>query len=1532
MSSRPGPLARTAIAVAVGVGVLAVQAFQPLSMASAQTRMSQPTQRPAHLADYTPPKTEPRPWSAKTARPASRTHKSPGAAALRRQAIAQAGATEKIASYRVSPAFLTFLTKGVGMPLGQTTLFTGVRSGAALKTELPAPQGLRLGLPAGVHRPSFGRSALTIDPVTGAATVTASASDATLNITVPDAASTTLAGLTGELSLRVPVLGEDVTLSGPVSYQYGTAVSASLSGQLPASADLGRDVAELGAGTAVTLDSGGLRVAGPASLGPPGRQLDVTVSGVISGKDGWTLTVRSAGGRTPLPGLELSPDASGTVTDTHGRVSFDVRARTSKPWTAARGVTASGLVTFADNLPNGALIPAPGITGSTAWIDITGTITASGVTAHGTAAINLASGKGLLTSSGKTLVTVKSGAGKLIGDNAGFSGTLDLSPAGRVGVSLPTALAAGMPRGAPRVQPGGVATARSVAKKTTATAADVSDSYTLSGPVYNFITNSLNIPLGSDPLTGTLSGSTLTLSASAPTALPGSLPPWIPNPSYLNTQITVDEATNTLTLTAATGTSSGETATLTVTIANASTSNLSDGTDVSGSLGLAGVPFTGGSTVSLTSSLGYADGAVAASLSGALTSPATFANGTVTIEAGTSLTLATGFEVTINGGADITTASGSSLGVAITGTLSSFSNWSLSVSDASAQAWQPAANLTVIPDFTGSIADNAGMVSFELASTGSTVATWHSPDDTSTVNVTSLEVSNLPASGPNCSTSQVGPGDVWIGIGGSFSYSPANLSLNASGCFDLTGESASITTAAAGDLTSEFGSSLPFTVTAGGLTASIDSNGSYSLIGTATVVVTQGVSDSTPSFNVGLSLSNSGIVGALQLDNSDGLGLSGDGVLYVATQETVINPADFGLTNQPVSVSLPPGLSVSLSSYTLPSSVVQAFSKMYVNLSQTTATAMATLSSSGFTIDLGLDFGAGANGVQIFNTNGSAFYLNDIDISVAVGAESQVTLAGTGFLELPALVPDSSASQASVTVSGYFNITTSTIGLSFNLGYWSNALGIQNLNAQDFGGSLAVTVESGIPTPVLGIAADNIVLPPAWAQTIGLTSQTKVSFNGNFSVTQPVLGISIVGLNGQPALLPLAIATNPNLQVPASVVNSFTVSSAVLELAPDGWTTPAGDVLQPGISVIFDANIDSVPVHVDASVDPTALSVTADVAVGAFTIGPVQTSSTRFYLDLSSTSLAFGITGAISYNGDSFTANIQFALGTTMAAANITLSVTGGLPSYFQGGVSLSGAVSGDGSGASVDASGSGWLSADGSTLGPVSFSLSIPNGLSWSDVVNSITRLAQFFVNAGLSPSEVVQAMQQFGYGLYDTLNALSEIGDYSSQTVSALASAFGFSTTYFDIWTYTFPGVPLVMDVSGGSQSPPDANVITWTYNSDYNQDWAFVPSQYPDWYEIVNRGTGQCLTVYGNNSTLGNLLIQYPCGGALNQLWDPQSASGNDGSLSLDTTYSIWSALDYEVADVQNAYPWQGGYLDQWSYNDGSNQQFWLTNSTN
>src|SRR5262249_12327180 len=144
-------------------------------------------------------------------------------------------------------------------------------------------------------------------------------------------------------------------------------------------------------------------------------------------------------------------------------------------------------------------------------------------------------------------------------------------------------------------------------------------------------------------------------------------------------------------------------------------------------------------------------------------------------------------------------------------------------------------------------------------------------------------------------------------------------------------------------------------------------------------------------------------------------------------------------------------------------------------------------------------------------------------------------------------------------------------------------------------------------------------------------------------------------------------------------------------------------------------------------------------------------------------------------------------------------------------------------------------------------------------------------FLRAGASFGLLVNALKSINYNDWDIFNAVGASGFSGSGFLDAIESAFDwFSTYYYDIWTYTAPGVPLVLDVSGGSTSV-NAQVITYTWNRGYNQDWAFQADPYqPGWYEVVNRNSGQCLTVQYGSTGKGASLVQYPCMGDTSQLW--------------------------------------------------------------
>ncbi len=1430
---------------------------------------------------------------------------------------------------------------------------------------------VRFDLPAGLRMPAFSHTVITVDRRSGTLTVTASAARATLRVTIARASVATLAGgsdLSSELTLGVPAFGQDVRLSGSLRYNGGQA-AVSLAGSLARAVVLAPDVATLSRGATITLNGAGLRVTGPAIAGPPGHQLAVTLSGPVRRGPVWSLRVgQRAASTVPalVPGLRLAPGLSGTVTSTRDGVSFDVRAHAAGPWTPKPGFTLTGgQLEFADRLPDDWSVAAPALARHTPWADVTGNLRLTagpdrGLAGHGTVAVNLSTGAAIVTghqsgalslSGGSHPVTLRdtSIGGSLTVGRAGGTGhvggtglvsavrsggrtvlargTVSLTSGGRLAVRYhpgPAPPARPSPAGTPASTPSSTPAARPASHSAgqAVPASGTAGSYTLSSSVLSFIDNALGIPLGSaTTISGSQSGSTLTLTVGAPGQLPVSLPAGITAPVLGQTTVTVDESANTITLNSTA--TAGVTADLTVTIANASASLTS--ADVTGSLTIGAIPFFG-SAASLQGTVTDAAGAASASLTGSLTTALPIAGGAVTLEPGSSLTLATGSGLAVSGTAAVGSSS-TSFQVQVTGILTDLKNWSLAVSETAAQAWQPLSTLTIQPDFTGSITDQAGTVGFDLTAasvTGTSVLNW-SPGSGATFSVSSLQVSNqAPGDGVSCAAA-VKAGDVWIDATGTFSYSPANLGLSGQGCVDLSGPTFQITTSATGTL-------LPgnpaFSLSQAGLTAT-GGAGSFSVTGTASLSVAA-PGGSVSGVSAAVSFGSGGVIAAASLSDLGALSsnLSGSGTVYISsTQVTNFAPASYGLTGAafPASIPLPPGVTVTYSGQ-LPQNVTAALSNVGVTVPPKTVLAVASLGSSGFLLSLDLNFGSGTGGLQVVSaSSGTAFYLDDVTFSLALGTATSVTLAGSGDLYLPQLYSGGAASSANVTLSASFQLTPPVLNLSISATNVMNAFGVQGLDVASFGGEVGISSDD----PSLSLNASGIKLPDSWDTTIGFVPGAQITLASSISLTQPLLDFSINPGAGQSyAITPLALAFGP---APSpgqqTLIDSFEISSAQFYIAPFGGSI-AGQSFPAGLAVSFSAKVDNDPVTVAAAVNPNLPnpSLTASASAGSYMVGPVTIGAATFQLDISPTSYQIGFSGSFASNGITFAASIHLALGNSANGAWFSLQATAGLPSYVQISGALSGSVSGDGGTAQLAASGSGSFVAGGQTFGSVSFSFALPGGgLSWSDYTDSITAVTGFLQNAGAAASTIVSALQSLGYSEYDINNALGSVGDYGQTVLNSLETGFGaFSNVYYDIWTYTSSGQLLVLDVANGSQAR-NASIDTWTWNNGYNQDWAFVQSPYSGWYEIVSRGSGQCLSVDNNSLTAGTGLVQYPCYGAWSQLWYL-------GSISLNTTYGISNANSGQVIDVQNAYPWAGGTVDQWPWNGGWNQQFWLTNSGN
>jgi hypothetical protein len=1577
-SRPPGRRRRARILITTGVtalaGAVALQAFAPAAMADGAvtppgTHARQPAPSTLRLPSGFP--------SAQQSFAALEAHKEAQAKAdLARVNSEIARDTPKQAKYTgfmISPAVAAFLSTGLGLTDGGSRLLVGLRGRSGGDTTLTAtvrtPKLAGL-LPSGVTAPALSAAVITVDERTGALTVRSAGKSGSLSVAVASAGTATLAGgrgLTSLIRLDAPVLGVPVGLSGTLADGGGKA-RLTLAGALPQTVP--RGPVELLAGDTVSVTAAGVTLTGAVLLGQSGHQLRASVSGTVRDSADWTLsaTGTTAGGAL-LPGLGVGSGLHGTVADSHGDVTFDVHATQAGIWRPVGGVAVTGAgVEFANTLPRTGAVEAPGITRRTPWVDVAGGLAmtaGSGVamTAAGTVAVNLASGKGLLTGTQRGSLPVTGAGGPAALGAAGFSGGLTLGRTGLTGTVRGTGLVTIRPaRGRPvyaltsftvagtsgvRFSVPRAASASLRARlsatgpATTMKPADggaPSTSYTLSSSVYSFLSSTLGIPLGGSPtVTGTLSGDTLTVATGGLGTLRVSLPDGIAAPTFGPLTITVDESTDTLSFDAsATGSTA---ATLDVTIASASTSTLS-GTDLTATLTFPSVPFINGSTVSLAGSLGYSGAALTASLTGTLNSGITIADG-ATIDAGTTVTLdGDGPSLTVSGyvSVPVTPPGGttSTLSASVSGSISSLSAWSLTVSGTSSSSWQPVTGLTVQPSFSGTVSDSGGSVSFTItagsAGSSTPLVTW-SPGAQASFSLDDLTVSSVAPTPADDCPDGITAGQVWLGGSGGFEYDPAGTgqTLTAGFCADLSNGHFTVVTAATGTLLSGVGTG--FSLSAVALTAT--DNGTFSVTASAALNIT---GSALPPATLAVSFGSGTIIGAVQVQDVGSYfpGFTGDGngAIYVSSSQLAsFNPADYGLPGPafPGLVSLKAGLTVTYQA-PLPDYIRNNLDDVLPNgtIPDTSAETIAYLGTSGFSLDLALNLhdGSSSDMQPVVDVDNTIVYLDDIDFGFTLGLTTTVSLKGSATLMLPGMLAGTSESSVQVNVGASFDLTDTSLDLTLGLATWNPAFGVSGLSVENLTLKVGITAEA---LPVISLSADSITLPSSVSTAIGLYYGASVSFDGALDPSNPFLHIQVTppagSPAGTPALLPLtaAFAGLSSLNNTQFLqVYSVAVSEADLYLAPDGGVAASGASLNPGVSVTFSATIDNVPVNALASVGISPPGLLINMTAGQFQLGSLSLGSTTLLVEANEDApLRIEFMGSASFDGLSVAAAVNLNYGNSADGASVTLTLNGGLPSFLSAGVRVTGTVAGDWTSADASLTGYGAFSFAGQSFGTVQFSLDLRGAFSWFDNSDAITQIIQWFQNSGASVQDIISVLQALGQSAWETLQELGEAGISNSQVISDLVTVFTdpFSSTYLYIWNYPgFGALPYVVGVQGQSQSP-DAAVETEPLEYHFSQQWALMESpDDPGWYEIVNRSSAQCLSVLNNGP-----LVQYPCSNWPSQLW-------YFGNPTAGPEYVLTNGGSGEVMDVEGANVNPYTPLDEWSYNNGDNQWFWLTAGTN
>uniref|UniRef100_UPI003B3B836E RICIN domain-containing protein n=1 Tax=Nakamurella sp. TaxID=1869182 RepID=UPI003B3B836E len=1114
----------------------------------------------------------------------------------------------------------------------------------------------------------------------------------------------------------------------------------------------------------------------------------------------------------------------------------------------------------------------------------------------------------------------------------------------------------------------------SPAATTTTAATTPATTFTLSSAARSLLAG-LQLDVGSGTVTGTLTGSVLTVTVGAP-AIPFQLPVAGQTVSFTGATMTIDESTKTLTLTANVAATNGLGGSLTVTVAHADTTDLS-GTDLTATVDVTGISVLG-TTVEVSGSLSSTGGTLAASLTGTLSADAVVADGVLTVKGGSTITLATGTGLSINGTA-VLGSGATAFTVAVSGTVKDGQNWSLTVDNtantADTQAFSPIDGLTISPAFTGSITDTAGAITFDVA--GDDTGSWTTGG--ATLSLTHVEVSNAAVpSGLACPAAD--PGQIWFDVQGGLADAAAGISGTAQACvvpaaksFQITANSPTI--------------ALPHT---GGF--SID-NPSVSITGTgvgtarATVAVTAKATltvtpDSAHTVHVPVTLNfaddgsftaSAGVdLGAL------GVGTTGsNGTLVLASKQiTAFDPTTVGASGDPF--TLPAGITLLLN-YQPTGAVSAALNNLQLP-TPTTIAVRATLSTNGFAASAHLQFGAADQGAKLFKQNtpgGASAYVNDLTLGFQLGAASgTLTVSGSAFVTIPKLYPDGQASQVEVTLGGSLGVSTDgsvSVAIQFDItglgGPWTDAFGIKGLSVGEVAGRIGVEISpttAGLPVPTLAFKVDNLQLPKVWNDAIGIQAGATSSLNLVFDVNNPVLGVSIVGQktaqnpNGialKPFTIVKSVAGNA---IPASLPDSVQVSTAQLLFAPLGGNDATGNAINPGSTLVFDSTIAGVPVHVDGNVAVLPYpTLTADATVGNFAVGPVTLNNTDLKINLSANpanpQADFSFHGGFTdkYTGISFLAGIDEGASASMANAAVSLHIAGGLPQYLQAGADLAGSVSVNGSGASFAASGNASVTVAGQNLGSVPFSYSTTSGALWQQLQGSAGQVAQAFKNA-------------YGWTDAQAAAALNTLRATPSQIAGALQSAYGdgydkvmrvLLTTGFSVDS----AISSVKSVLGAADSQVASTLSQLGYQQTqittllvrfYGDADARIASVLLGLGNTATSVAGTLHTVFGDTDRQVAVAFQQigvpaqtiqaaltnAFGDGQAAIYNLMTSIGSAGSGTLDALAGVFNSGAYSPSshpwysapllwDVSNGSTADGAPLLQWTWNGGHNQQWYV-----
>ena len=211
-------------------------------------------------------------------------------------------------------------------------------------------------------------------------------------------------------------------------------------------------------------------------------------------------------------------------------------------------------------------------------------------------------------------------------------------------------------------------------------------------------------------------------------------------------------------------------------------------------------------------------------------------------------------------------------------------------------------------------------------------------------------------------------------------------------------------------------------------------------------------------------------------------------------------------------------------------------------------------------------------------------------------------------------------------------VSTTRISLSLSLGkdkttgapfVWKNAFGINDLTLSEAAIQMGVTLTAPMPLPSFGIAA-TAILPASWRAPLGMEAGVAVRLAANIDISQPCFSFQAGTLQADGTTIAAGTAKVANIA--GGVLTSTYMN---LTIAPFGCQI--GNVkYDPGVAAGFVGTVFGTSVSVNAKIGTSPFSLEADMAIGAFNVGPVKLDETRMGIKISPTDNYVSFAGGIT--------------------------------------------------------------------------------------------------------------------------------------------------------------------------------------------------------------------------------------------------------------------------------------------------------------